>query len=396
MKQEINQLVKTLLPRLKDIRRHLHQFPEKGREEFKTTDYICEILSGAGLNPVRFKTITGCYVDIGGAKGKNRIALRADIDALPLSDQKNVLYASKIPGRMHACGHDFHTAAALGTALVLAGFSNNLLDGLRIIFQPAEEVTPGGSLELLNEGVLKGVGAITGFHSNCSMSPGKIAVKEGFMNSSTDTFRIKIHGRGAHSSRPHEAIDPVYIAGRVLQFIYSGLIIQSDPRLPNTASVCEIHGGTGINLIPDTCELSGTARAQHLDVRKANKEKLRDFLDGMEKAFGAVIDLDYAFGASAVNNNPEYTAIFKQFFLNNFSQDNILEAEVTMGGEDFGNFSELIPALFIRIGTGGRPEFEQPAHTSLFDVNDEAIAPAVEILSLFLLSTSLKEILEKK
>ncbi|MFT8320845.1 MAG: amidohydrolase [Bacillus sp. (in: firmicutes)] len=351
------------------IRRNLHEEPELSNEEVKTTQKIRLWLEEAGIAILDLPLKTGIIGEISGDSTGPVIAIRADIDALPINEQADIPFSSKVPGVMHACGHDFHTTVILGTAYLLKKRQADLKGTVRILFQPAEETGHGAKSILATKGLEK-VQAIFGLHNDPLKELGVLAAKEGVLTAGVDRFEIEVTGKGAHAARPEEGIDPIIIASEIisrLQTIVSREIKSSESVV---ISVTQIHGGNTWNVIPESVYLEGTVRTFKEEIREAIPQKIERVLKGISQSYGGKALLKWHPGPPSVQNDKEWTLFAKQIAEQNGYK--VVDAEPTSGGEDFAFYQQKIRGAFVNIGVAG----EYGLHHPKYHLNEEAILPA--------------------
>ncbi len=360
---------------LVQMRHDLHKHPELAFKEFRTQEIVLRELQLLGLKGQKIAQ-TGVAVTISGAHPGKTVALRADMDALPMSDESNLPYASVHPGICHACGHDAHTTILLGVARTLVhhrNFSGNVM----LIFQPSEEQLPGGAPSVLQSGVLDHADAIFGLHVWQPLPFGKAATSLGPMMASPDDFTIAIKGRGGHASMPDVTIDPIVVAAHIitaLQTIVSRSIgIQDDAVI----SVTQVHAGTAMNVIPETALLYGTLRTLTRELRDSLPHKIEQIATNIAQAFGASAEFILHRGYPAVINDPAMAKLALETASDLFGEHNAIIADPTMGGEDFAYYLEKIPGAFVFLGMGTK----HPHHHPQFDANDGVLVPGVHLLT---------------
>ncbi|MFP3154838.1 amidohydrolase [Lachnospiraceae bacterium ZAX-1] len=355
------------------IRHHIHRHPEVSGEEYETTAYLTAVLEKWGLIPASPSLETGLVVEIGKRSTSDVIALRADIDALPIEEKTGLAYASATPGTMHACGHDFHQTALLGAAYELKQQEEEIPGLVRLIFQAGEE-SVWGSRQVIKAGYLDDVRVIVGFHNHPAYPVGTIALKEGPIMAGVDQFFVTVEGKGSHAAEPHLGIDvPTAIATVVsqLQTIVSRSI---DPRETSVLSVTHIETGSTWNALPDMGFFEGTTRTFSEKTRAMMKERFFAIIRGAELSYGVKIHIDWKNGPNVTYNDPAFTKkvvdVCKQFAT-------LVEAVPSNGGEDFATYLEKAPGVFAFIGVNG--EEQAPGwHHSNFVVKEEALKTAVE------------------
>ena len=357
-------------------RRHLHRHPELSFEERETASFIAATLEGFGdaleiERPAENSVIA--RLDTG--RPGRTVALRADIDALPIDEQSGVEFASERPGVMHACGHDGHTAMLLGAAKLLAGSADRLPGGeVRFLFQPAEELAPGGARDLVAAGAMEGVDFIYGCHLWTPLELGKVAAMPGPFMAAADFFKLAIVGKGGHGGIPHEAIDTVAIGAQVVANLQHVVARRVDPLLSAVVTIGSFHAGDAPNVIPGRAELQGTARSFDPQVRKDLANLIEEVIRGVTSAHGAGYELDYQFGYLPVVNDEGATALVRE----QIAADEFTEIAPIMGGDDFSAYLADTPGCYAFIGAG--PEGEVfPHHHPRFAIDERALATGVRL-----------------
>lgn len=362
-------LVDSLVPSLIELRRDLHRTPELGFSEFRTTKRIGEALEAHGLPFTIRDAGTGGWLEIGG--GERLIAYRADIDALPLQEEGQLPFRSEVPGVMHACGHDAHTAIGVGVAATLAAHGD-LPGRVRFLFQPAEEVFPGGAEAMLEERLLDGVEQIIAMHVDPSLETGSVGLKPGPITSSSDRFTITFRGPGGHTSRPHESPDTIFAAGKVITEMQGLLSRHLDTRTPVAVAFGAIHGGEAANVIPAAVSLTGTVRVASLELWETIGELFSDLIHRIVAPTGVKADINYEKGLGPVDNDPDVVWAVERAASGVLDAHCVRSTYTSMGAEDFSVFSARVPATLIRLGC--RIEGHQTAlHSARFELNEEAI-----------------------
>lgn len=368
---EANKIKKYII----NLRRYLHMYPELGFEEYRTSSIIEKALKSLGIKTKKVAK-TGIIGLLEGKKKGKTVALRADIDALPIQDKKKVDYASKIPGKMHACGHDAHTATLLGAAIILSKIKDKLYGNVKFLFQPAEE-SGGGALPMIEEGVMESpnVDAIFGLHCDESIDCGKIGIKYGKANASSDMFEIDIMGSSSHGASPHEGTDAIVITAQIINALQNIVSRTIDPVDSAVITIGLIEGGYKGNVIADNVHLEGIIRTLSPKTRIFAKNKFRKTIKGISETMGA---------KAKVNIIPSYPCLINNDKMVDFLKLNveflvgkdciIIKEKPSMGVEDFAYFLEKVPGAFFYLGT--RNEEKQiihPAHSSLFDIDEDAL-----------------------
>ena len=364
------------------IRRHFHENPELGFEEVQTSAHIADILEGLGLEVRRNVAKTGVVALLKGAKPGKTVAIRADIDALPVQESNDVPYKSKTPGKMHACGHDVHITAAIGAAMLLAEHRQSIAGNVKFIFQPAEE-TPGGAQPMIDAGVLENpkVDAIIGGHVWGSLDSGVIEVLPGPIMASADILRLTIHGKGGHAAHPHDTIDPVVIGSEIVGALQKIVSRQTDPTEAVVISICLFRAGDTFNVIPNSAYLEGTVRTLNNDLRQKIPQKIEAILRGITEAYGATYDLDYTFSYPATINDPAVTESVRQSASKIIGAENVrTAARASMGAEDFAYYLLAVPGTYIRVGVRNAAKgITHDIHHPQFDIDEDILAtmPAI-------------------
>lgn len=359
---------KEIVAEIKDHFYWLHRHPELSGEEFGTTEYLKNVLASHSVLVYPLPLSTGLVAHIG--QGNPVIAFRCDIDALPMQEESGLDYSSEYPGRMHACGHDFHAAALLGIALALKN-DNSLPGTVKLIFQPAEE-TLGGARQILETGILDDVQAIFGLHCCAAYPVGTIISRPGFMNGAVDEFRIDFLGRGAHACRPHTAADPVIMIGNFVQAAQTIVSRNVNPFHPLLVGISHIEAGTAKNIIPEKGVAEGTIRSLYPEDRKLAKERLGSLARSIAESSGGSADVHITDGSPVTNNTPEWVSLVEQVARKLGMP--FISAPDSLSGEDFAFYQQKIPGAFIQIGTGIGPMMHNPA----FRADPDALEPAVQ------------------
>ncbi|MEC4015923.1 amidohydrolase [Streptomyces sp. H27-D2] len=383
------------------FRRDLHMHPELGNCEFRTTAALKARLERAGLKPRVLAIGTGLICDIGtGSAGEGEpvpaipatpargmLALRADIDALPIPDTKSVPYRSTVANRAHACGHDVHTTVVLGAGLVLAGLAREglLPQPVRLIFQPAEEVLPGGAPDAIESGVLEGVGRIVGVHCDPRVEVGRIGLRPGPITSACDRLEVSLDGAGGHTARPHLTTDLVTAAAKVATEVPALLARRVDARAGLALTWGRLEAGHACNVIPQHAELSGTVRCLDLPAWRAAPDLVHAAIDEVATLHRAKSQINYIRGVPPVVNEPAATELLRDAMAARLGQHSIEDTEQSLGGEDFSWYLEHVPGAMARLGVRAVHAVGEAARRDLhcgdFDVDEGAIKVGVELFT---------------
>ncbi len=362
-----------LFERMVSLRRDLHQHPELSWQERRTAGQICEFLDGLGIAYRRDVAGTGIIAEIPSKSAGPYVALRADMDALPIVEETGLPFASQNQGAMHACGHDGHTSMLLGAASLLAA-EHELPAPVRLIFQPAEE-TGDGARAMIDAGALNDVAMIFGGHVDRHFAVGSIAVTDGAVNASSDRFSIKITGKGGHAARPHETIDAVVVGSLMVMALQTIVSREVNPAHPSVVTVGRFDAGTAPNVIAGQAHLQGSIRSQDQDVRESLHRSIERMAQSIGQLHGAAVEVTIDLGTPSVHNPPEYTDIARRAATIAVGRENIVQMEIAnMGGEDFGYYLEQVPGCYVRFGTARAGVEQYPAHSSKFDFDEEALA----------------------
>lgn len=397
IEDKIDQLSKQYEQEVIDLRHHFHENPELSNREFKTAERIAAELKALGLEVQTGIAHTGVVATLKGGKTGKTVALRADIDALPVEERTGLSFASKAKGTlngqevpvMHACGHDAHTAILLGVAKILSQVKADIPGEVRFIFQPAEEGPPagekGGASLMVEEGVLKGVDAIFGLHIKKELNVGQIGYKpQGFM-AAADRFVIKVKGKQTHGSTPWTGVDPIVVSSQIVQGIQNVVSRQTNlVEAPAVISVGSIHGGLRFNIIPEEVEMVGTIRTLDSDMQDRIHEHLRRMVKSIAESAGATAEIDIQKMCPVTYNNVDLTAQMLPTLQSVAGTENVHAIKPIMGAEDFAFYTDIIPGLYFFVGatpTGKDPEAAAPHHTPEFFVDDSSLRLGVRALS---------------
>ena len=388
------ELIKSLAEQYEDklvaFRRHLHQNPELSFQEYSTSKFIQETLTELGV-PFQVMATTGVVGQIEGSlqPASNRvIALRADIDALPIQEVPGRPYGSSNKGVMHACGHDMHTASLLGAAYILTQLKQKFSGTIQLVFQPAEEKIPGGAQLLIKEGVLQDppVETMVGQHVQPSLEVGKIGFRSGKYMASVDELFLRVKGKGGHGALPHLVVDPIVVASQVVLACQQVVSRMNDPRIPSVLSWGYIKGKGAHNVIPDVVELSGTFRTFDEQWRAQAHQKIKSLVTGICESLGATCDFEIKQGYPFLFNDPELTGKLQNYAKAYFGAENVVDLDIWTASEDFAYYSHEVPSCFYRIGTGNKNKgINSPVHTSNFDIDESSLKLGAGAISYFAL-----------
>ncbi|MCB0720177.1 MAG: amidohydrolase [Bacteroidetes bacterium] len=370
------------------VRRHLHQNPEIGFKEYKTSDYIRSVLESNGLTVSQSVAGTGLFVDIEGSAPGPIVAYRADIDALPIQDHKSVSYRSKVDGLAHLCGHDAHTSIAIGVALLVSKTRDRFKGTVRVFFQPNEEGVPSGAPEMIRAGVLDNVEAVYAIHVDPTLPVGSFGLIRGAATAAADRFQVTVKAPSSgHSARPHQTVDTVWIATQIAQAYYqlSGRV--TDARNPSILTICKFDGGSAFNVIPETVSFGGTLRCTNGADRSFLKERIVAIGEAFGKMHKTTVDVEYFDGAPPVINDATLIDRSAVVVRKLFGDAAVVDIPVpSMGAEDFAYYLEKVEGAMIRVGTSSSPETSYALHDANFDIDEEALLPASQLMSGILIN----------
>jgi amidohydrolase len=381
MENSLREEIKTMKDWLVEIRRTIHQHPELGFEEVETSRFVSQWLERFGLQVKKGIAKTGVIGLLEGkARGKT-VAIRADMDGLPIDEANSVPYASKIKGKMHACGHDAHVAILLGVAKFFSSMKDRLRGNIKWIFQPAEEGGSGGRV-MVEEGVLENpkVDAIFGAHVYPFLPVGKIGIYEREGLAAADRFTIKIIGQGGHAATPHVLKDPILAAGHLITQIHSIVGRNIDPLESGVVSIGKVVGGTAFNVIPDEVELLGTVRSLNHQVREELKSRIENVTQGIAQSFEMDCKFNFEYGYPILVNDLTMSKLVASACSKGIGEENVEVLRPSMGGEDFAYYLEKVPGAFFRLGSGNEKKgIVHPYHSSHFDIDEEMLPLGVEM-----------------
>lgn len=373
--------VRALQPELVTWRRHIHKYPELGFQEKQTAAYISQRLKSWGIPHQTGIAHTGIVATIEGEQPGPVLALRADMDALPIHEANEVEYRSAIPNVMHACGHDGHTAIAMGTAKLLQQHRQHLKGTVKVIFQPAEE-GPGGAKPMLEAGVLKNpdVEAILGLHLWNNRPLGTIGVKSGPSMAFADRFQIQVIGRGGHAALPQQTVDAIVVGSHIVNALQTIVSRNVDPMLPAVVTVGRFRAGDTFNVIAPRAEIWGTVRSFQPEVRDLISKRMEEIVAGICQAYGATYEFRFERGYPAVQNDPAMVALVEQAARQVFGSEARIIPEMTMGGEDVSFFLNEVPGCYFFLGSANPAKgLDYPHHHPRFDFDEAALGIGVEL-----------------
>lgn len=358
-------------------RRYLHQNPELSGEEYETCKYIRTRLESLNIEILDYQapSVVG-YVK--GTKGNKTIALRADIDALPITEEGDKPYLSTKPGVAHMCGHDGHTAILLAVAEWISQHTQEIEPNIVLIFQSAEEISPSGADQLIKQGVLENVDSIFGVHLWQGMDKGRIGLKPGSMMASVDDFEITIQGYGGHGSMPHDTVDPIFVVSHVIQALQGIVSRKLDPMVASVVTVGKIEAGTTYNIIPDSAKIIGTIRTLSPEVVHTIQSSMVQIVEGICSAFGAKGNVHFIVGTPPLVNDPKETEFVETIIRNTFGDEVFELVDPVMGSEDFSYYLQQKPGAFIYVGMNGEKSM-YPHHHPKFDIDEDVFPEAIRL-----------------
>ena len=384
IKEKIQTLASEIYEQVIGFRQHIHANPELSFKEFETSAYIQEQLKAWGI-PFSTMANTGVVGIIkGDLPSEQVIALRADMDALPILEANNKPYTSKNPGVMHACGHDVHSSSLLGTAYILNNMKAEFGGTIKLIFQPAEELLPGGASIMIKEGVLENPKPhhIVGQHVMPLIECGKVGFRSGIYMASTDELYVTVHGKGGHGAQPHQNIDPVLISAHILVALQQIVSRNADPRLPTVLSFGKVNANGATNIIPNEVKLEGTFRTLNEDWRKEALERMKKMAEGIAESMGGRCEFNIMHGYPFLINEEQLTANARAFAVEYLGAENVIDLDIWMAAEDFAYYSQVTDACFYRLGTGNAAKDTQHSvHTPNFDIDEDALRSSTGLMA---------------
>ena len=364
------------------LRRRIHERPELSNREHQTQKLVAEHLESAGISGVQTIAGTGLVVDINGSVPGKTLVLRADMDALPIQeDRPDLAYASKVDGVMHACGHDAHTAILIGATLALNELKDELQGTVRCIFQPAEEAEPLGGREVVRSGAVDGVDAALALHVDPALEAGTIGIREGALLAGGIEFSLTISGRNAHAARPHQGVDTIYVAAAIVQRLQSIASRRVDPLEPFVLTVGKIHGGTAKNIIAEQTVIEGTARVLSEKLREQVPAMIAETAESIARSHGATVKLELTPGEPVLENDIEVITLIREAARAVTDDSRVVELRVgSMGSEDFAFYTQAVPGAMFRLGIRGPGDTNpSPLHHPRLNVDESALAVGAEV-----------------
>jgi amidohydrolase len=385
LKDQIKSLSSEYFEEIRAIRHHLHKHPELSCEEFKTAEFICKKLDEYGITYVKGVAETGIVGIINGSNPESKnIALRADMDALPIREENVVEYKSLVPAKMHACGHDVHMASLLGTARILNKVRDRFEGSVKLIFQPSEETYPGGAIRMIREGVLKNPEPVSviGQHVINTVDVGKIGLKAGPYMASTDEIFLTVKGKGGHAATPEQVVDPILIASHIVVALQQIVSRNANPIIPTVVSFGKISGEGRTNIIPDKVTLEGTVRTYDETWRKSIHEKITQMASSIATAMGGSCEVRVSHGYPFLENDVPLTSRIRDWSAEYLGEKNVVELDARMTSEDFAYFANEVPSCLYRLGVRNEQKgIVSNLHTSMFDVDEHCLQTGMGLMA---------------
>ncbi len=390
IQQKIKALAKQNANEIIEIRRHLHQNPELSYQEYNTAKFIAEKLKSIGITPDEGIANTGLVALIEGKNPSSRtVALRADIDALPIIEANQISYKSLNNGVMHACGHDVHTASLLGVAKILNNIKEDFEGTVKLIFQPAEEVAPGGASLMIEAGVLENPKpkSMLGQHVAPNIPVGKIGFREGLYMASADELYVTVKGKGGHGAMPEMLIDPILIASHIIIALQQIVSRNANPKTPSVLSFGKFIANGATNVIPDEVKIDGTFRTLNEEWRWDALKKMKKMAEGIAEAMGGSCEFFIQKGYPFLKNNPELTSRMKHKAIDFMGEENVIDLDIWMAAEDFAYYTQVTDACFYRLGTRNEAQgIISGVHTPTFNIDESALEIGAGLMSWLALS----------
>lgn len=378
MLAEIKDTAHKFAPRLIEIRRHLHAHPELSGEEHQTSAYIAGVMSSCGLNVKETVGKTGVVGQLEGSGDDLRtLAIRTDMDALPIQEYPQLDFSSANPGVMHACGHDVHATLGMGVAMVLSQLSQSLPGNVRFLFQPAEEIAQGAKW-MVKDGAIEGIDAIYGVHVYPSIPARQVGIRYGALTAAADELEIVIQGESGHGARPHQAIDAIWIAAQVITTLQQAISRTQNPLHPIVLSIGKIEGGRAHNVIADRVKMIGTVRSLHPESHANLPQWIENIVQGVCQIYGAKCQVDYRRGVPSVHNDEKLTQIIESATREAWGDESVqILPEPSLGAEDFSVYLDQVPGCMFRLGVGHQNQHNYPLHHPKFAIDEDAILTGV-------------------
>lgn len=378
MLDKIKDIAQEIAPRLIEIRRHFHVHPELSGMEHQTAAYVAGVLSSCGLSVQEGIGKTGVIGELkGNGNNPRTLAIRTDMDALPIQEATNLDFASRVPGVMHACGHDVHTTVGLGTAMILAQMRDRIEGNIRFLFQPAEEIAQG-ALWMVADGAMKDVDAIFGVHVFPTIPARSVGIRYGALTSAMDDLEIIIQGEAGHGARPHQAIDAIWISAQVITALQQAISRTHNPLHPLVLTIGEIKGGTAPNIIADQVKMVGTVRSLHPEIRENLPKWIRGIVEGICNIYGAKCEIHYNHRLPSVQNDLHLTKIMEKAAKEALGEEKVINIlEPSLGAEDFAVYLDHAPGTMFRLGIGMEDKKNYPLHHPRFELDESSIITGV-------------------
>lgn len=376
IKNKVQELAANIFNDVVGYRQHIHANPELSFKEFETSLFVKDKLKKWGIEYTDCANTGVVGLIKGNLPSDKVIALRADMDALPIHEANDKPYASKNPGVMHACGHDVHTSSLLGTAYILNQLRDEFGGTIKLIFQPAEELLPGGASIMIKEGVLENPkpNHIVGQHVMPLIDAGKVGFRSGIYMASTDELYVTVTGKGGHGAQPHQNIDPVVIASHIIIALQQIVSRNADPRIPSVLSFGKVTASGATNIIPNEVKIEGTFRTLDEEWRAEAHKRMKKMAEGIAESMGGSCDFDIHKGYPFLINEEKLTANARAFAEDFLGKENVLDLDIWMAAEDFSFYSQVTDACFYRLGTGNAAKDTQySVHTPRFDIDEDAL-----------------------
>jgi amidohydrolase len=382
MKEVVLRKLEQTFSEMVEVRRHLHMHPELSHKEINTPAFIADQLDAFGVEVKRGVGGRGVVGTIRGGKPGKTIAFRADFDALPIQDMKQISYKSTVSGVMHACGHDGHTAALLGFAKAMMEIKNELCGTVVLIHQFGEELPPGGALGMIKDGCLDGVDLVYGAHLQSKLDSGHVYVRDGYLQASEDTIKIVVRGFGTHGAEPHNGVDPILAASHIIVALQTIVSRNTDPLKELVISIGKFHAGEADNVIPSEAVLEGTIRVFDPELRKMAGRRVREIAENVAIGLGAIAEVTIETGYDSLWNHPEAMEIVRNAAIDLYGEDAVMETTPVMPVEDFSYYTQVLPGAFFFVG--GKLQDESlvfPHHHEQFDFDENAMLMTAKLFA---------------